>query len=209
MKNRIFIPGTIILIIIVLLGLFTGCSIFGDPDPPGGPCIEPTEPNYHYIRFTLDGLAMDAEDVILNFGGYDDPTLVWWPNLGWTEMDGFNCGGGQTAAFPQFRLWARLSPYTPGVFEGVYGGPGPSIGGVSISLTITEGGIEYQYGATSSTLTITTFGDVGGDVVGTFDATLESTDPAPSLGSPSFGSSLTATIGEFRVLRGADDLYTP
>ena len=35
MKNRIFIPGTIIIIIIVLLGFFIGCTV-DDPSVPGG-----------------------------------------------------------------------------------------------------------------------------------------------------------------------------
>ncbi len=37
MKNRIFIPGTIILIIIILLGFFIGCEVNNEPAEPGVP----------------------------------------------------------------------------------------------------------------------------------------------------------------------------
>ena len=36
MKKRILIPGTIVLIIIVLLGFFIGCTVNDDPSAPGG-----------------------------------------------------------------------------------------------------------------------------------------------------------------------------
>lgn len=36
MKTRIFIPGTIILIIIILLGFFIGCNVNSEPSAPGG-----------------------------------------------------------------------------------------------------------------------------------------------------------------------------
>ena len=36
MKQRIFIPATIVLIIIVLLGFFIGCTVNDDPSSPGG-----------------------------------------------------------------------------------------------------------------------------------------------------------------------------
>ncbi len=45
MKLRIFIPGTIILIIIVLLGFFIGCTVSNDdPTEPNGEQADPTDP---------------------------------------------------------------------------------------------------------------------------------------------------------------------
>jgi len=58
----------------------------------------------------------------------------------------------------------------------------------------------YQYRATGGTLTITSFGDVGGAVEGTFDVTFTHMVPV-ALGDPT----LTIT-GDFRLLRvSADD----
>jgi hypothetical protein len=59
--------------------------------------------------------------------------------------------------------------------------------------------MDYKTEEISYGYCITAFGDVGGDVVGTFDITYESTNPAPSFSTP-----LTATGGGFRVLRTPD-----
>jgi len=114
-------------------------------------CSVATSPEYYHISFILDGPAIDARDVILNFGGdYDTPNLTLDPSNNWMEMRGFYCACGDEALFPTFRLWARPRFFNPGVYEGVYGGSGPSIGIIESTLTITEEDIEYDYSATSA-----------------------------------------------------------
>jgi len=164
-------------------------------------CTIPTGPDYYHIGFTLDGFAIDEQDIILNFGDDNEPEnpLLALDINQKLKMVGWYCRGGDPASFTKFKVNIGLQFYTPGEYEGVYGGSGPSIGSVGSLLTIMEEDIEYEYQASDATLTITAFGDVGGDVVGTFDFTYESTNPAPSFSTP-----LTATEGGFRVLRIPD-----
>ena len=167
-------------------------------------CTIPTGPDYYHIGFTLDGFAIEQQDIIFNFGDDaepENPRLALDINQDSMEMIGWYCRGGDPASFTTFKVNIGLYFDTPGEYEGVYGGPGPSIGSVGSLLTITEEDIEYEYFASDGTLTITAFGDVGGDVVGIFDFTYESTNPAPSFSTP-----LTATGGGFRVLRIPDKI---
>ena len=208
--KKVIVLCFVVMVFLVPTSLFGSCSgkddengVNGpdDPDGPYGPnCTKPTSPDYYTIRFTLDGSAIDQQDIILNFSGdSDDPILALWTDLDWMEMSGWYCKGGTVAEFPTFEMWARPMFYTPGVYEGVYGRgePGP-IGYIESTIKIIEDDIEYDYWLTDGTLTITMFGNVGGDVEGTFDFTYELAEPAPSFGTP-----LTA-LGEFRVLRLTD-----
>jgi hypothetical protein len=209
--KKVDVLCAVVLVSLVPVFLFWGCAGDGDEKGDGDEdvCTKPAGTDYYYIRFILDGSEIDAQNIILNFGGdVNDPTLVWWPNLGWIEFEGFYCEGGKDASFPIFQLWIQMVPSTPGEFEGVYDGPDPpAIGGVSSCLNIWEDDLVYEYWVmTDGTLTITTFGDVGGDVEGSFDFTLETLEEDGA--APSFGTPLTA-VGNFRVLRGSDDTFSP
>jgi hypothetical protein len=174
-------------VLVILLPAFLFINNCGPPQ-----CTIPTGPDYYHIGFTLDGFAIDEQDIILNFGcDSEDPWIVLRSEITFDsmEIDGWYCRGGDIASFPTFKVHIGLYSYTPGVYEGYVGS----------GLTITEDDIEYEYTTSDATLTITSFGDVGGDVVGTFDFTYESTNPAPSFSTP-----LTATGGGFRVLRIPD-----
>lgn len=209
--KKMVVLCAVVLVSLVPVFLFWDCAGDGDGDGDGDEdvCTKPVGTGYYYIRFTLDGSEIDAQDIILNFGGDDaNPTLVWWPNLGWIEFTGFYCEGGTNASFPIFQLWIQPVPSTPGEFEGLYDGPDPpSIGGVSSCLSIWEDGLVYEYWVTADgTLTITTFRDVGGDVEGSFNFTLETVEEEDA--APSFGTPVTA-VGNFRVLRGPDNTFSP
>jgi len=171
-------------------------------------CTIPTEPDYYHIGFTLDGFAIDEQDIIFNFGddhSPENPALALNTDHTGLLMIGWYCRGGDPVSFTTFQVQISLTIDSPGVYVGVYGGPDPPvIGAVYGSLTIVEDDIEYTYSVTDGTLTITAFGDVGGEVVGTFDFTYESENPAPSFSTP-----LTATGGGFRVLRIQDNYHTP
>lgn len=198
--KKVIVLCSIVVVILVLAFLFiNSCG--------SETCTEPTGPDYHYVRFTLDGPVIDAEIIILNFGVDKDissPTFALWPDGNETGtnmvLEGWYCGGGQETSI-NFRLLIGLIPYTPGVYIGTYGGESPTAGFFTyFGLEIIENGERYYYNYTfaDSSLTIITFGDVGGDAVGTFDVTMVSDASAPS-----YGINLTA-IGEFRFLRVPD-----
>jgi hypothetical protein len=197
--KKVIVLCFVVLVMFVPAYLFGGCA--GDDM-----CTKPTEPDYYHIGFTLDGFAIDQQDIIFNFGFDigDDPTLALNTDHTSLLMVGWYCKGGTVADFAMFKVEISLVIFTPGVYEGVYDGPSPpAIGNVYGRLIITEDDIDYDYSVTDGTLTITAFGNVGGDVVGTFNFTYESTNPAPSFSTP-----LTATGGGFRVLRIPDDFHS-
>lgn len=199
MKKLVVLCAVVVVILVLTFLFINSCG----PET----CTIPTEPDYYHIGFTLDGFAIDQQDIIFNIGfdNGEDPTLALNTSHTSLLMVGWYCKGGEDAPFPTFEVEISLAIYTPGEYEGVYGGPDPpAIGDVYGHLTITEDDIDYDYFVTDGTLTITTFGDVDSDVVGTFDFTYESENPAPSFSTP-----LTATGGGFRVLRIRDNFHSP
>ena len=165
-------------------------------------CTKPTGPDYYYIRFDLDG-----EDIILNYGSPDFDKYNPWVAI--SPSEDLICFGGRYCYYSiepdlLFFLGGWLHPSTPGEYIGEYGdGSATPIGGYNIQLIIRESGVRYDYiSDVSGTLTITTIGDVGGDVEGAFDITFESYET--STPAPSYGSPLTA-VGTFRLLRLSDD----
>jgi hypothetical protein len=165
-------------------------------------CTIPTQHDYYHYRFTLDGSEFEAQEIILNFGDDAEPEKPYlFMEIDSTRMAivGWYCRGGDERSITYFGVSTALFPQTPEVYVGVYGGSGPSIGNVDSQLSIWEDDIEYKYTSFEGTLTITTLGNVGSDVVGTFNFIYESTNPAPSFSTP-----LTATGGFLRVLRIPD-----
>jgi hypothetical protein len=104
-----------------------------------------------------------------------------------------------------------LLPYIKGEYIGDYifiannGAGGNVLNSIAVgygylSINIWDGLDGYQYRATEGTVTITSFGDVGGAVEGTFDVTFTLMVPL-ALGDPTL-----AITGDFRLLRvSADD----
>ena len=90
---------------------------------------------------------------------------------------------------------------TRGDYIGTYSDQGITIGqlGGLTALEIKEGGQLYYYELVDGSVTITAFGDVGGDVIGTFDLTFI----AGTYVAPSYSWELTVT-GQFSVKRVAD-----
>lgn len=189
--KKVFVFCVVILVIIAPSILFLGCD--------GLECVVPTGREYYYVSFVLDGPAIDPENVILNFGSVkggpeitvyqDDDSMVisaFWCPYSW---------GGHSI----FLLDCHLLFDTRGDYIGTYGDQGTTIGQFYSRYTIKEDGQLYEYHMVDGSLTITSFGDVGGDVIGTFNLTLEGDVPS----APSYGLSLTA-IGEFRVIRIED-----
>ena len=91
------------------------------------PCTKPTGPEYNYIRFTLDGLEMDAEEiVILNFGGPDwgeeNPWITAAPVGDAMWFVGEYCFHTATPTEVVLGIYGWLYPYTPREYIGTYGG---------------------------------------------------------------------------------------
>lgn len=198
--KKVIVLCSVVLLFLVSAFLFVGCTAEDE-------CTKPAGPDYYYIRFTLDGSEMDAEEIIiLNYGRSDvegnNPWVTLSPSGNSMWFNGMYCIPGSTPADVLVEMQGWLYPNTPGEYIGTYGGPDTPVGYYTIFPEITESGELYYYHAVDGTIKIISFGDVGGDVVGTFDLTYENDNiPAPSYGSP-----LTA-IGEFRLLRVSDEYY--
>ena len=159
----------------------------------------------YYIKFTMDG-----QEYILTFGNSEESTdapvvalqeindtqdLIVIYGSNWEE-------GGDTSGILVYFLGSLL-PYIKGenlgdyTLEEINGLNSIYAGYGYVSLEIYDIPDMYQYRATGGTLTITSFGDVGGAVEGTFNVTLTYMDMEPlDLGDPT----LTIT-GDFRLLR--------
>jgi hypothetical protein len=157
----------------------------------------------YYIKFTMNG-----QEYILTLGYTDESTdapvvalqqisdtqyviLIYGSN--WEE-------GGDTSGILVDFLSSFL-PYVQGEYLGDYtleeinGLNSIYIGYGNLSLEIFDTPDLYIYRATAGTLTITSFGDVGGAVEGTFDVTITYMPPL-ALGDPTM-----AITGDFRLLR--------
>ena len=201
MKKVVMVCFVVLVILVPVFLFIVGC--FSEDM-----CTKPTEPDYHYIRFTLDGPEMDAEEIIiLNFGRPDvdaeNPMVTLSPDEDSMNYSGTYCFHTSTPPDVMFEMYGWLYPNTPGEYIGTYGGLDTPVGYFSTWPWITENGEVYMYHTVDGTIEITSFGDVGGDVVGTFDLTYESDNiPAPSYGSP------LPITGDFRLLR-VSDTYWP
>jgi hypothetical protein len=158
-----------------------------------------------YIRFT-----MDEQEYILTFGYSDGSTVapvVVLQHISDTQDGIFLYGsnweeGGETSGILVDFL-GSLFPYIKGEYLGDYtlvvinGLNSILVGDGYLSIEILDIPDFYIYSATGGTVTITSFGDVGGAVEGTFDVTF--TLPA-ALGDPTL-----AITGDFRLLRVSED----
>ena len=108
--RKLFVLSLILLIMTIPAFLFASSCGGGDEM-----CVKPTETDYYYIKYTLDGEEIDAQDIILNFDGdVDDPLLVWWPNLGWIEFEAFIVGVGRMLQFPRSNYGFNSGQLPPG-----------------------------------------------------------------------------------------------
>ena len=172
--------------------------------PSEDECPAPTGSEYYYVSFVLDGPAIEPENVFLIYGGADKgfsgPEITVYKDYNVMLIGAFNCpyaGGG----ISKFSFGCELAFDTRGNYIGTYSDQGITVGNFYFGniLQIKEGGELYNYNLVDGSLTITSFGDVGGDAEGTFNLTLE----AILKSAPSYGIDLTA-IGDFRLIRLAD-----
>ena len=154
----------------------------------------------YYIKFTVNG-----QEYSLNSGtpqiDENTPAITVSPNEDTIYTQNGTCGSAdQMQLSIEFYGW--LYPDTPGEYIGTYSQTGSDDGLSNIYLMISEPFPDQSsYFQSGGTFTITTFGDVGGIVEGTFDVTWVSSAPAPSFGSP------MTTVGEFRLLRVSDEYF--
>jgi hypothetical protein len=202
--KKVVVLCYVVLVMLVPAFLFIiGCA--AEDECPLNP-----EPAYYYIRFTMDGpeYTLDEQVYTVNYSHpyYNSkPSAILSPDESNIFIVGQICGNGSERADIALQLHGYLSPSTPGVYIGTYDDTGSDAGFfISLFYEITEPyPNNYFYLKTGGTITINTFGDVGGDVEGNFDITIESTVPVPA---PSFGLYLTV-VGEFRLLRLSDEYF--
>ena len=199
MKTRMLVAILILVIAVLLLG---DCTT---PNCTWGSAED------HYIKCIMDGQEYMLNHAHGGFAGHegysDDPPMVLSPDGSTLAFRGDGPYDGKKCDL-EIIIYGKLYPDTPEVYIGTYykfeySGPETPDGFHAIALMINEGGTYYNYLSTDGTITITTFGDVLGDVVGAFNFTFESDNSAPA---PSFDSSITAT-GEFRLLRVSDEYF--
>ncbi len=147
------------------------------------------KPDYYHVSLTLNG-----QEITLNYGlrdiHLDDPTAFLSLDGNYIAIQAQN---QQAEAGTLVSIGSSLS-VTPGNYTARYeAGQTASAG-----MMICEGPTGYPYNAVSGFVTIDTFGDVGGEVDGSFYLIFESTSAAPLYGTP------LAASGDFRLLRIAD-----
>lgn len=190
--KKVIVLCTVVLVLFMPTFLFA--SSCGGEECPLNP-----DPDYYYIQFNISGPEYTiGEPVItlnLGFPPYStvDPLAVL-VNANHIRILGSNCED-ENPEVAAIRLEIHLYPETAEVYEGTYTDEGTAIGTCVISGEMKEGSSEGNfYGSTDATVTITSYGDVMGDVEGSFSCTLEyAVTPTPSFGSP-----LTLS-GNFRV----------
>ena len=95
---------------------------------------------------------------------------------------------------------AYLHPFEQGVYIDDYDASANSI--QEITISVGEDSNLYEYTSSSGTITVTSFGDVGEAIEGTFDLTF-----VGGLMPTAFGGSPEDVIGSFRVKRiAAEDV---
>ena len=197
----------LIVLCFVLLVILIPAFLFASSCESGG------EGEDFYIRFT-----MDEQEYLLTFGYSDDSTdapVVALGHINDTQdvIDLFGTNweeGGDTSGI-LVDFYGSLLPYVQGEYLGDYTLTGNNGVGVNVlnSIYVGYGHLyiniwddpdSYQYSTTGGTVTITSFGDVGGAVEGTFDVTFGIYLGPVALGDPT----LTIT-GDFRLLRVSED----
>ena len=172
-----------ILIVSVVGFLFFFAGSCSDNGSNGG--------SIYYIKFKADGV----EKVF---------------DLGLTDVEenafGEVLGGSMTLLFGTPETFANLDAGNPNNFVGITllgteaGSYDDDTGLDSFNYTVEQA--EYQ--PSSSELTITSFGAEGGDIVGTFSATVQWAS-----GEPASDPEILITEGEFKVKRIPNDSYDP
>ena len=196
--KRLIVFSVPVLVIITTSIFFLGCP--GE----GQECPAPTGSEHFYVSFTLDGTEIEPENVVLIYGmankGYDGPEITVFQDFNSMAVMAWSCPYGAGGSF-KFCFNCELNFDTRGEYIGTYSDQGITIGqlGELNSLEIKEGGQLYYYDLIDGSVTITAFGDVGGDVIGTLNLTFQ----AGTYTAPSYGLNLTA-IGQFCVKRVAD-----
>jgi len=191
MKKLLVLCFALVVMLIPALLFASSCDSAGDE---------------YYIRFTMDGQeyiltfgysdgSIDAPVVALSISDTQDRIYLFGSN--WEE-------GGDTSDILVDFL-GSLFPYIQGEYLGDYTLAGVNglnstyVGYGYLSIEILDIPDFYIYRATGGTLTITSFGDVGGAVEGTFDVTFTYMVPT-ALGDPTL-----AITGDFRLLRVSVD----
>jgi len=143
----------------------------------------------YYINFTLEGIEYS-----LTFGVTDietDPFAAAQSGGSFTFMSGVNV---ETTSFEEpSGDYARVEAIFNGATTGIFTTASEDF---EVDIWIVEGGIYYYYFATAGILQVTTYGEVGGAVEGTFNLTLTG-----GIVPAALGDSPLTTTGSFRVKR--------
>ena len=191
----------IIVLCFTLLVIFTPAFLFASSCESGGESAD------YYISFTMDG-----QKYILTFGYSDGSTnapVVALQHINDTQdiilIYGSNWEEGEDTSGILVDFLGSLLPYVKGenigdyTLEGINGLNSIYVGYGYLSLELFDMPDLYIYRASGGTLTITSFGDVGGTVEGTFDIIFTYMPPL-ALGDPTL-----AITGDFRLLRVSVD----
>ena len=193
----------LIVLCFALLVIFVPAFLFASSCESGG------EGEDFYIRFT-----MDEQEYILTFGYSDGNTaapVVALLHISDTQDDILIYGsnweeGGETSDI-RVDFWGPLFPYIKGEYQGDYtlavvnGFNSIYVGYGYLTIDIWDDLDWYRYNSTGGTVTITSFGDVGGAVEGTFDVTFMGGIVEPA----ALGDSPLDVTGDFRLLRVSED----
>jgi hypothetical protein len=191
MKTATVLGLFVLILLMPVLSFASSCG--GEEGCPLNPA-----PDYFYIQFNISGeeYTIGEPVITLNFAylpyTIDDPLAVL-DDANHIIIVGSNCGGMNTMD-ANINLTIDLFPSTAGVYVGTYTDEGTATGTCGVHGPFSDGQEDHFYGSTDSTVTITSYGDLMGDVEGTFSCTLEYVDtPTPSFGSP------LVLSGSFRV----------
>jgi hypothetical protein len=190
--KTVTVLGLFLLILLMpVLSFASSCG--GEEGCPLNPA-----PDYFYIQFNISGeeYTIGEPVITLNFGFLpyvvDDPSAVL-ADANHIIIVGSNCILADVWD-GRITLTINLFPSTEGVYVGTYTQEGTATGSCEVFGPFSAGQDNNFYGSTDSTVTITSYGDLMGDVEGTFSCTLEATEsPTPSFGSP------LVLSGSFRV----------
>jgi hypothetical protein len=182
MKTATVLGLFVLILLMPVLSFASSCG--GEEGCPLNPA-----PDYFYIQFNISGeeYTIGEPVITLNFGFLpyvvDDPSAVL-ADANHIIIVGSNCITGDVRD-AMINLTIDLFPSTEGVYVGTYTQEGTATGSCEVHGSFSNEQEGNFYGSTDSTVTITSYGDLVGDVEGTFSCTLEYIEtPTPSFGSP-------------------------
>jgi len=191
--RKTYVYASLLVAVVGFLFFFAGSCTKSNGLPP------------YYIKFTIDG-----NEVVFDLGmtGIESD-----PFASVTEVDGFN-----TMFFA-----TPLTTDVPGLPDNyilirIYDVENPSqivyprtytyipIGGDPLYIEYEDSGSGYSYNLDSGSLTVTSFGEVGEAISGTFSATLFKLIPSVAKAP---APTIEVTDGEFKVKRVVDGYSSP